>query len=104
MSAFTKPQKIELILLIGSLLIGFGGMVWSIYGSFAALETAENAVSAQLAIRFECIDLHNSWNSRPYNRSSAVDLRKTQIDLRSIGDCQRIDKLQPVKKAKIAVC
>lgn len=42
MSAFTKLQKVGLILLIGSLLIGLGGTVWSIYGSFAALATAEN--------------------------------------------------------------
>lgn len=43
MSAFTKLQKVGLVVLIGSLLIGFGGMVWSIYGSFVALATAENA-------------------------------------------------------------
>lgn len=43
MSAFTKLQKVGLILLLGSLLIGFGRTVRSIYGSFAALETAENA-------------------------------------------------------------
>lgn len=43
MKGLTKLQMAGLFVTIGSLLIGFGGMVWSIYGSFTALATAENS-------------------------------------------------------------
>ncbi|MGQ0540479.1 MAG: hypothetical protein ACT4O9_01355 [Blastocatellia bacterium] len=43
MSAFTKLQKIGLVVLIGSMLIAFGGTISNIYESFAGLAIAENA-------------------------------------------------------------
>ncbi|HLA94103.1 MAG TPA: MotA/TolQ/ExbB proton channel family protein [Pyrinomonadaceae bacterium] len=42
MKGLTKLQLAGVILIIGSLLFGLGGTAWSVYGSFAALETAEN--------------------------------------------------------------
>lgn len=41
--SITKTQKIAVAIIVSSLLLGTGGMIWNIYGAFWGLAAAENA-------------------------------------------------------------